>query len=230
MLVHVLCLLAACERDYSAACPAGWVAAGTSCSPPSSYAGPCGAEDFAGYNSAMLEKWSSECGACLGENSRCPLPSLALRPDALLRFLSSFIFLGHMRHVRGRQQGSESYSLYLVPFRVEYLWCEARGGITFQSPGSGRASECGAAWPTLCFDLRSSHECWAALAYRDAWMGRGCVWSAARDLRARQAVLSFVLLLHRVPAPAREAGAGSFPCAETRVCVSCGSEAVSDSF
>ena len=154
----------------------------------------------------------------------CPAPRCALA------FSEFFIFLGHMRHVRGRQQGSESYSLYLVPFRVEYLWCEARGGITFQSPGSGRASECGAAWPTLCFDLRSSRECWAALAYRDAWMGRGCVWSAARDLRARQAVLSFVLLLHRVPAPAREAGAGSFPCAETRVCVSCGSEAVSDSF
>lgn len=53
----------ACERDYSAACPAGWVAAGTSCSPPSGYAGPCGADDFAGYNSAMLDKWSSECGA-----------------------------------------------------------------------------------------------------------------------------------------------------------------------
>jgi len=52
-----------CERDFGAACPAGWSASGTSCSPPSSYSGPCGASDFAGYNKAMREMWSSQCGA-----------------------------------------------------------------------------------------------------------------------------------------------------------------------
>jgi CPW-WPC domain-containing protein len=55
-----------CDRDYRG-CPVGWDVGNVrdlSCSPPSSYAGPCkGVIVFAGYNKDMLSQWSSECGA-----------------------------------------------------------------------------------------------------------------------------------------------------------------------
>ena len=76
-----------CERNYEAICPQGWTRlnATLSCAPPSSYAGPCRGDDafeytlardatspsflkmistdFSGYNAAMMDVWSAECGA-----------------------------------------------------------------------------------------------------------------------------------------------------------------------
>ena len=79
------CIL--CERDYSAVCPEGWTQLNSSlsCAPPPAYAGPCRggdtfeytlgrdtsslaylkmvSTDFSGYNAAMMQHWSAECGA-----------------------------------------------------------------------------------------------------------------------------------------------------------------------
>merc|ERR1712039_554605 len=55
-----------CERDYQVACPQSWapVEGALRCSPLGSYHGPCrGIADFSGYNAAMKEQWSSQCGA-----------------------------------------------------------------------------------------------------------------------------------------------------------------------
>ena len=55
-----------CARDVQSPCPRGW-GRGTgarTCTSPSHYTGPCrGAVDFAFYNKAMLEEWSSHCDA-----------------------------------------------------------------------------------------------------------------------------------------------------------------------
>ena len=56
----------ACAQDFQAECPQGWSAqAGARrCSPPAAYSGPCmGDADFSGFNDAMLEYWSFQCGA-----------------------------------------------------------------------------------------------------------------------------------------------------------------------
>ena len=79
------CML--CERNYEAVCPEGWARLNEtlSCAPPPSYTGPCRGDDafeytlardvtspaflkmistdFSGYNAAMLDVWSAECGA-----------------------------------------------------------------------------------------------------------------------------------------------------------------------
>ena len=52
-----------CSRDFSAACPRGWLASDGRCQPPADYVGPCGATTFAGYNAEMLHEWSDACGA-----------------------------------------------------------------------------------------------------------------------------------------------------------------------
>ena len=51
-------------RNYSTKCPQGWSnSSGSSCEPPADYTGACQAQDFSGYNAAMLAKWEQLCSA-----------------------------------------------------------------------------------------------------------------------------------------------------------------------
>ena len=54
-----------CERDFSKPCPDGWrQTAGGTCEAAVEYDGPCSPNaDLSGFNAAMLEQWSSHCGA-----------------------------------------------------------------------------------------------------------------------------------------------------------------------
>lgn len=57
--------VSSCDRDYSATCPAGFAAEGTTCVATAAYHGPCAGEahDFSGMSTAAKARWQAQCNA-----------------------------------------------------------------------------------------------------------------------------------------------------------------------